>query len=123
MKSYSDLEQSKKLAKILPFESADMSWKLVSYGDEAGSRHEPSLATYNTVSFFRDRIFPKDSTIPCWSLAALLSVLPSGYVIVKNYHGFYYVESRDHSKVTNIFNNPIDACVAMIIELHKFNLL
>ena len=27
MKSYTDLEQSRKLAKILPIESADMSWK------------------------------------------------------------------------------------------------
>ena len=52
MKSYTNLEQSKKLAKILQPESADMSWILVNYGDEAGSRYEPSLGTYKAVSFF-----------------------------------------------------------------------
>ena len=74
MKSYTDIEQSKKLAEILPLESADMSWILVNYGDEAGSRWEPSLATYKSGSFLRDRIFPKDHTIPRWSLASLFGV-------------------------------------------------
>ena len=71
----------------------------------------------------REPITLSEYCIPCWSLVALLDVLPGGYVIVKNYHSFYYVESRDHSKSTNIFDNPVDACVAMIEQLHKLNLL
>ena len=69
MKSFTSLEQSKKLAEILPIESADMLHCLSFDGDllstvpkqYSGSfKHQPEL------------------TIPCWSLAALLQVLPLG---------------------------------------------
>lgn len=69
MKSYTDIEQSKKLAEILPLESADMSYvydkqldKL--YGDT------PYVIGYKVLN--------EDVDIPCWSLAALLQVLPLG---------------------------------------------
>lgn len=61
--------------------------------------------------------------LPYWTLGALLGVLPNKYVIVKNYHGDYYVESRDHKKSTIIFSNPIDACYEMILKLNELNLL
>ena len=120
IKSYTDLEQSKKLAEILPLESADMSWILVNYGDEAGSKHEPSLATYKTGSFFRDRIFPKDHTIPCWSLAVLLGVLPD-YTLKSN--EFYGKVALWCQGISVEYDNPLDACVAMVEKLHKLNLL
>lgn len=124
MKSYTDLNQSKKLAKILPLESADMSWILVNYGDEAGSRHEPSLATYKTGSFFRDRIFPKDHTIPCWSLAALLKIIKyydieadDSIIIKRNLcYDPYQITTQKH-------NDIINACYEMILKLHEQNLL
>ena len=119
IKSYTDIEQSKKLAEILPIESADMMYHSVE--TEYGSGAFVAISKVITNGLKNDDFYVDD--IPCWSLTALIDVLPSGYVIVKNYHSFYYVESRDHKKSTNIFNNPIDACVDMIIKLNELNLL
>lgn len=58
IKSYTDISQSKKLAEILPVESADM-W------------YHPDLSDYPDY-VERCSIY----NIPCWSLAALLDVLP-----------------------------------------------
>lgn len=57
MKNYTDLEESKKLAGILPLESADMYY------------------IYNIPYAipYKNRI---DVAKPCWSLAALLDVIP-----------------------------------------------
>ena len=114
MKSFTDLEQSNVLSKILPLESADISWVSCDDGNQKYYRAENRKIVLN---------YEKKHWIPCWSFAALLSVLPSGYVIVKNYHSLYFVESRDHRKSTNIFNNPVDACYEMILKLHELNLL
>ncbi len=111
MKNYTDIGQSKKLKKILPIESADGGW----YGT-----NDPFAAN---TTFWLHTKYSNKAVFPAWSLVALLDILPSGYVIVKNYHNFYYVESRDHKKSTNIFNNPIDACVEMILKLYDLNLL
>ena len=81
MKSFTSIEQSKTLAKILPIESADMAWcnnsiKGVNYTDQFS-------ANLHTVKEMRD-VFDEAlrgwnkywELIPCWSLAALLSVFP-----------------------------------------------
>ena len=65
MKSYTDLEQSRKLAEILPHESADM-W----YGNENPNKI--------TVGKWEDNKHDEDD-IPCWSLAALMDMLPSKF--------------------------------------------
>ena len=62
MKSYTDLSQSKKLAEILPIETADM--RYVPFGD-----------THPWVWNEEVKLLEKDS-VPCWSLAALLNVIP-----------------------------------------------
>ena len=113
MKSYTDLNQSKVLTGILQPESADMIWILAN----------PDLPMIKAIAYKDSEKSKFYETLPAWSLGALVDVLPIGYVIVKNYQGFYYVESRDHKKSTKIFNNPVDACVAMIEDLHKTNLL
>lgn len=59
MKAYTDLEQSKKLAEFLPIESADMF-----YRDNGID-----------VKLMWEHVAPKVTT-PCWSLAALLNILP-----------------------------------------------
>lgn len=123
MKAYTDIEQSKKLAKFLPLESADMCWIEVNYGDEAGSRHEPSLATYKTVCHFRDSIFPKDHTIPCWSLSALLGVLPRETRLLKSATDDTYHCNCPKSNVDEWFGNPVDACHKMIMKLHELKML
>lgn len=111
IKSYTDLQQSKKLAEILPTESAD---NYYSWHDER----------YYVVN--KDCPYPYSlkEKIPCWSLASLLKVLPEiqgGKPIIAlddNYITYPHMSDL-HTKA----DNPIDACVDMIIKLHEMNLL
>ena len=64
IKSYTDLEQSKKLAEILSIESADMYYK-----PSAGFCTEPSEVKVGDIKYAHPR------SIRCWSLAALLSLM------------------------------------------------
>lgn len=119
IKSYTDLEQSKKLSEILPHESADMRYEYPSI--EKDEIQEPMIG-FHTSSFnwFKD----SDSFIyfPCWSLAALLAILPSGKALIHN------KESNDYKCICNnidtaFYDNPIDACVAMIERLNELKML
>ena len=60
MKAYTDIEQSKKLAEILPIESADMFLAL--------NGTQPVMSKYIDDGF----VTTDNTAIPCWSLAALL---------------------------------------------------
>ena len=62
MKSYTDIEQSKRLAELLPVESADMFYR------ENGT----------DVKLVWEHLKDIPVTTPCWSLSALLQVLPLG---------------------------------------------
>jgi len=127
IKAYTDIEQSKKLAKILPLESADM-----------------FLALDGTIpvmsKYIDDGLVTADNTaIPCWSLAALLSVLPNsetistslskgGYRIsTLQYTNSWFVDYEDETNWLNncitSADNPVDACVEMIIKLHELKML
>ena len=106
IKSYSDLQQSKKLAEILPLESADMCY--IAHSELIGI-HEP----------FYKKIDKND--IPCWSLAALLGILPK---VINN--ETLFIETSPalwHIGYRNIYtaraDNPVDACVDMILRLSK----
>lgn len=123
MKSYTDLEQSKKLAEILPLKSADM------YYDGFGRL--PQGYAYMLIwpnSFERD--------YPCWSLAALLSVLPKKYYPIKDHETdlilgkpkdkwcvLYWDTTGMQNGEQTLGDNPVDACYEMIIKLHELNLL
>ena len=102
IKSFTDLPQSKVLAEFLPLESADM-------------RYAPIGDIHPWVWEGNPKLLETDST-PCWSLAALLGVLPNSTDICKNIEGRYYVHGF-------ISDNPVDACVDAIKDLHKLNLL
>ena len=65
IKAYTDLEQSKKLAEILPLESADMYWW------SSGKR-------YYIESIDDGDFNEREGHVRAWSLAALLQVLPLG---------------------------------------------
>ena len=60
--NYTSIEQSKKLAEILPLESADM-------------RYTPFGDTHPWVWNEEVKLLEKDS-VPCWSLGALLELMP-----------------------------------------------
>ena len=125
MKSYTDLSQSKKLAEILPLESADMFW-----------RYNHNIHTYDDIPKILvvnnwDDDYNKD--IPCWSLTALLDILnKSAYFINEN--GIAEISSfksvrwsasiLNCGKIEDCYaDNPVDACYGMIIELHEQNIL
>ena len=131
MKSYTDLEQSQKLAKILPLESADMWWSRCTITDFGDGVLKVSYAVEPcNISQFRNT----KEDIPCWSLAALIGVLPRSIEFKddKYYLRFMkgYVEyANDEVSITGIYlhttgnDNLVDACYEMIIRLNELNLL
>ena len=128
IKSFTSLEQSRKLAEILPIESADCFWD---YDD---------LQKYHRINWFEDG-YNKDSqlrlnknNVCAWSLSALLGVLPRFIEFKGNkyYLRFMkeYVEyANDEVSITGRClhttgnNNLVDACYEMILKLHELNLL
>ena len=113
MKAYTDLEQSKKLAEILPIESADMCYGI----DDDTLKYDdlPWLIPYHEYTF-------KEFYIPCWSLAALLNVLPDT-MLGKDKDGYVVMVETMGSGLTAFASDPIDACVQMILKLHEQKLL
>ena len=115
IKGYTDINQSKKLAEILPLESADMCYL-----------SEESLipkVIYNGMAFFDSNEERPTNIIPCWSLAALLGVLPKETKLLKSATDDTYHCDCPKGNVDKWYDNPIDACVEMIIKLHKLDLL
>lgn len=122
MKSYTDLEQSKILAKILPFESADMRYSPL------GDNMHPWIWTDT---------FIEKNAVPCWSLAALLDVLPKtledGFYdeyelninMIDKKPEYIGLDNQVHSDFPYNFNNKelLDNIVKAIIWLHEQNLL
>lgn len=103
MRGYTTVEQSKKLAEILPIESTDMVW--IDYG-------------------YCKRILPKDdvdaTTYPiitsAWSLPALLDVYP---MVVGRDLDMYCCWQNNKNLHSKHYDNPVDACVEMILKLHE----
>jgi hypothetical protein len=113
IKSYTDLEQSMKLAEILPLKSADM--------------HYPLPCSESDIPVFGKGGF---GSTPCWSLAALLDVLPKQIGrYTKTLYWFddawhcEYVDEDSEGKYGVTADNCVDACVKMIIKLKENNLL
>lgn len=145
MKSYTDIEQSKKLAEILPIKSADMWWLYISSQGKhiAMMYEEPDphyLARMESYGI-------KNAAIPCWSLAALMNVLPR-YL---NYNDdkcplnlctldFENQYRKDHCWIIGYWDydeecekynfqievredSLIDACYELVLKLHERKLL
>lgn len=130
MKSYTDLEQSKKLAEILSLESADMHYARIKDAFESFD-WDPLLSPIPKLC----AIYVEN--IPCWSLAALLDVLESeidgegGETYQLNiekdgtWWNVWYRELYDEANPIEIESTEelIDACYEMIIKLNKRGLL
>ena len=134
IKSYTDLEQSKKLAEILSIQSADMHYN--DWNDDfcVGYKHTGEYI----VDLGAPITIRGELEIPCWSLAALLNVLPNdNSKCTTMTRGRYDTRTRKYingwcvyyneingANCMNVFaENPVDACVAMVEQLHKLNLL
>ena len=91
MKAFTDIEQSKKLADILPIESADMMWDDWSLIDEGWKL---------IVGYYPE--IEKDygrKCYPAWSLAALLDILPSEF---KYYETTYEIDIRKYALTDDV---------------------
>lgn len=110
MKPYTDIEQSKQLAEILPIDTADGYYE---------AQINPKTEDWEIVLFPGNQWPSPEVVVPCWTLAALLAQIPNP--ILKRIadcwqcvdsHGFNWETFRD---------DPIDACVEMITILNKEN--
>lgn len=116
MKAFTNIEQSKRLAKMLPLESADMFLAL--------DGTLPVMSKY-----FDNGFVPADNTaIPCWSLAALIELIPDECRMEKTpldqTGEFTYSFVDDYYNIrTYEEDNPVDACVEMILKLKEKNLI
>ena len=135
MKAFTSLQQSKKLAEILPLESADMSYSF----DFNSETYESSTVSY------KDWIVPKyaqptdgfGQVIPCWSLAALLDVLESEInsedgetyqLNIEKDGTWWYIEYIERYNGANIIETKsteelIDVCYEMILKLNELKML
>lgn len=130
IKSFTSLEQSKKLAQILPLESADYCWGI-----------DEKTLCYNNSPYpcpWKDYT-AKQYYVPCWSLAALLGVLPSRlfdstpkrkelYLLPdldKSYCIYMQFAVKTKGKIYLLTGGEclVDACVAMIEKLHELKML
>jgi len=120
IKSYTDLEQSKKLAKILPLESADMFW----YRDSVTKEANPRIMNCMQVPELQSMYYS-----PCWSLAALLSILPSVitrkgkrmFLTMEKAGAFnlYYKSPDRLDELWETKEELVDACVELIIKVNE----
>lgn len=112
MKPFTDFSQSKKLAEFLSVKNADLCYL---------SKDKKGIEHFEKPSVIDGTL--EDTDIPCWSLAALLGVLPYPY-IEQNFRGKWTckVEQRNIIFLREA-SNPVDACYEMIVELNKHNLI
>jgi len=121
MKAYTDIEQSRKLAEILPLETADMVYTMVN------GYHTPFVRIEKANELDKDDVC-------AWTLATLLEIIPKhikGYNVLRidigdNDTSIWYYEvgcgvNNDLPDVTKEYT--IDACYEMILKLHELNLL
>ena len=136
MKAYTDLSQSKKLAEILPLESADMCYV------NDGTAIKIDANSYSVCySMWKDCVV---QIIPCWSLAALINTLPASIVDNRYFleiskmgdaskpnevRYYRFREDRDFAdfgritRISYLAENLVDACVNMILHLKERNLI
>lgn len=134
IRAYTTIEQSRKLAEILPIKSADMWWSrctITDFGD--GALKVSYTVEPCNISQFRNT----KEDIPCWSLAALLEQLPyelcdddgnSSYLGINKEDDVYQLVYEDpygdfESIETDRYEHFVDACYELILKLNELNLL
>ena len=125
MKAYTDINQSKKLAEILPLESADMYW-LNRHIDLTETKYEVFVIDKSNkfMEYFKSYVATIDNNeiIPCWSLAALLDVI-SYPTLSQEYDNKWSCREYQEGEEVEGCENPVDACYELIIQLHEQKLL
>ena len=139
MKAYTDIEQSKKLAKILLLESSDHHYvrKVCDFRGNSvdGEWSCPKYGNINSkYANYIVQNFTSYEIIPCWSLTALLELLPNEILPDKasiNDEKYYLVFKKNtveykgpatwdgQKSISSEASNLIDACYEMILNLHE----
>ena len=122
IKSFTSLEQSRKLAEILPIESSDMYWDLLL---------KDKYARVNNIGHCLCRY-----CVYAWSLTALLNCLREidffpnievdEHSVIMSISYYNEEEARPLAPVHNVIveaDTFVDACYEMIIRLNELNLL
>lgn len=126
IKGYTDLSQSKKLAEILPLESADN--VIVSFGSREGTK--TVVMPKETLDVIRTPFADIRETTPCWSLSALINAVDFSTINLhyNNARTDWIVSATIHDSTKHctkyegkIALNPINACYEMIIKLKERN--
>ena len=126
IKSFTDIEQSKKLAEILSLESADGFYE---------AQQNPTTGEWEDLLFVGNEWASEEVVIPAWSLSALLGVIPK-YIEGSNRlridldnvdFSIWYDDLNGYGvndKLPDItLKEPVDACVEMLFKLHEQKLL
>lgn len=119
-KAYTDIEQSRKLAKILPIETADFCWGI----DDDTLRYNCHPWTTPWVTHTARQFY-----LPCWSLAGLIKALPKKpcreYNLVISEEPLYFAFDDLEINIHKDYDGAdcVDACVNMILQLHDKGLL
>jgi hypothetical protein len=113
-KAFTSLEQSNKLAKILPLESADMYWDLLS---------KDKYAKVNNIGHCLGR-----TTVYAWSLTALLDILPypqlSKDKLGSGKDGWMVSVYPNDCRYDSCWHdNQVDACYEMVIKLNELKMI
>ena len=130
IKSYTDIKQSETLVNILSLESADAKYGYISpyeYSDRMydGAYDEIpypiAFIKKDYSNFFAEEY---DDELSCWSLAALLNVLPNGTNIIKEEadtenERYMCTVGINDDIISTFANNPVDVCVEMILKLKE----
>ena len=138
IKAYTDLKQSKRLAEILSHKTANNTYERVVISGCNLDIPEEQQYIHRDIPF----TYFSGVGIPCWSLAALLSVLPT-YLFEfdrgidlnvypnlngRGWHCSYMpncIENMktDKFKLITSGDSLVDACVTMIESLHELKIL
>ena len=134
IKSYSDLQQSKKLAKILPLESADMYYSRIDVEIDGGRA---------IAEVLHRRLSPIDTdvVVPAWSLSVLMDLLPEEityetenldewedykFFFLKE-NGEYYIGYEGYNDKQDFISisceDLVDACYELILKLNELKML
>ena len=133
MKAFTDIEQSKKLAKILPIESADMRYGYIAPYDYSDRMYDGG---YDEIPYPKDFLKKNpnfseneyDGELPAWSLAALLELIQDDIKIEKTLFDqsdlfTYSITSDTFEYKTYEHEELIDACYEMIVKLKEKGLI
>ena len=126
-----DIDQSKKLAEILPLESADMVLLHEEPYETSDSKfdglHQALCVSFSQYDKSWRQKYRNISYFPCWSLAALLGEMNRNdyNIFLRNNADLTWTISfNDSERYIGVYgNDPVDICFEMIIKLNELKFL